>query len=109
MWHTPGGGVDKKETAEQAVLRESAVEIGLRCKKATLLHTEVVATESCIEHIDCFTCQPKNNYRWDLDGDEIDFMGRFSLDETFRSSEVTDTTKLLLQRLPIINLFLPKR
>ncbi len=104
LWQFPGGLMYADEKPEQAVLREVREETRLRLKNLALIHTEKVLTDVVEEVIFTFFGTIGKSKTSAPDGKEIDMLARVSISQAF-DMPLTDTTKVLLSNISIIELF----
>lgn len=58
-WGTFGGGIDGKETVEQALEREIKEELGYQVKKPVLVHIQTLVTEKKYIHMEYYDSSQK--------------------------------------------------
>lgn len=104
LWQFPGGIIHAGEEPHQAVLREVREETKLRLKNLALIHTEKVLTDVVEEVIFTFFGTIGKSKTLAPDCKEIDMIARTTIALAF-DMPLTDTTKLLLSNLAIIELF----
>lgn len=104
QWQFPGGELETGEKPKIAVLREAMEETQIRCSQVTRIHEEHILWPDHSEMIHCFSGTATNTSMMRPDGKEIDALGWVSLHNTPRF-KMTGTTRLLLQNISIINLF----
>ncbi|MBY0538103.1 NUDIX hydrolase [Patescibacteria group bacterium] len=104
LWHMIGGGVEKGESPEAALLREARQEAHVFCSKLEWIHTETIIWPDHIEEIECFRGYAENTHQMRPDYKEIDALGWTTIHNT-RHFALTSTTRLLLQNISIISQF----
>ena len=105
LWHFPGGQVENGEDKLEAMLRELKQETSIICTKATLVHKERINWIDHTETIFCYTGQAKTTRNMRPDGKEISTLNWASI-HVAPELPLTETTKLLLQNVSIIGLFI---
>ena len=70
-WHFPGGGIGRRETTEEAVIRELREEAGLQCEERPVLHGLFRQAALKHDHVACyiirkFTAVPEARPDWEI-------------------------------------------
>ncbi len=104
LWHFPGGNVKPNENPWAAALRGMADETGLIIVELELIRIEFIEHPHEVEEVWCFHGITKTNRRARPDESEIDQLKWYSL-RAAQGISLTDTTRLLLQNISIIKLF----
>ena len=85
-WTFPGGGIDKGETAERAVERETMEEVGIKVESLQRIGEFTTTAEYKRDIVTVFTARSKNN-QFKIDEKEISEAAWFPLDNLPTISE----------------------
>jgi ADP-ribose pyrophosphatase YjhB (NUDIX family) len=80
-WYLPGGGVEKRESFQQAALRELREECGLDAENAQLFGLYFSTRQGRIDHVAVFTITEFTKLEGSAQDPEISEMGFFDLFE----------------------------
>ena len=105
LWQFPGGIISTKEGALRAAQRELREETNIRLSRLKPIHTETVLTAVVEEVIYCYVGRVSQTKSMTPDGKEIDKLAWVKMQQSF-DLPLTDTTKVLLYNLSIIELFI---
>ena len=105
LWQFPGGIISTKESALRAAQRELREETNIRLSRLKPINTETVLTAVVEEVIYCYVGRVSQTKSMTPDGKEIDKLAWVKMQQSF-DLPLTDTTKVLLYNLSIIELFI---
>lgn len=106
-WNFPGGGIEKLEKVDKAIIREVYEEVGLQAGSMKLHDKFKVATRDKLYHVTIFTYKDKNDLNVKLDPNELDKYEWVTFEKLIKKSKILGfyhlPTNTLLHKRRVFN------